>query len=40
MDTQTIMQGVFTLGLIFVIYNIPTIVEKIDSFKNKKHSHL
>lgn len=39
MDTQIIMQGVFILGLIFVIYNIPAIVEKIDSFKNKRHSH-
>ena len=39
MDTQIIMQGVFILGLIFVVYNIPYIVEKIDSFKNKRHSH-
>ncbi|SMN00854.1 hypothetical protein SPONL_1590 [uncultured Candidatus Thioglobus sp.] len=39
MDAQIIMQGVFILGLIFVIYNIPTIVEKIDYFKNKIHSH-
>ncbi|SMN01196.1 hypothetical protein SPONN_2262 [uncultured Candidatus Thioglobus sp.] len=39
MDAQIIIQGVFVLGLIFVIYNIPYIVEKIDSLKNKRHSH-
>lgn len=39
MDTQIIVQGMFVLGLIFVIYNIPYIVEKIDSFKNKRHLH-
>ncbi len=39
MDTQIIMQGIFVLGLIFFVYSIPYIVEKMDSFKNKRHLH-
>jgi hypothetical protein len=35
---ETLIQGAFALGTLFVIYNIPYIVDKLDALKKKLHS--